>query len=652
MIRKSILYILIFVAGLLPASLYSQEENSTAADSASALSPAFMPVHYTHIQPHFFYPVTYYPVDTAVDRTHYYDDLMKVEHVYQSLGIPGQAHKNIGFDFQHDYGFNYIQYPYPLYLYKQNDLKYYDVKTSYTRLAYTFGISPNENVFKAVHAQKFRGMTAVVNLRGYTSPGSFVKQNVGYFSGDALIHYEIPSRLYGFKVSYIYNRLRLDENGGLADFKDENTNLYDYHAFLQNKSEELSGYAVNTPQAESKTATHDLLLQQYVNLKLKNNLNLGTITHSFQYKGSKSAYYNFALDSTVHYFHSPDTTADSLQYYNIINTLQFSTFSPFDKIEQKNYYFHMAGGIMHEYTEDKLRRFSPLSPVDSAKKSRGEQGRKFRSNTVSLFARTYIRLFSVMDISGQISYSFMGYNGNDAKADASISWALNRSKMHYIGFEGHFYRISPDYTFSYYNGNQYYWDTTFNKQNILKLSAFWTRNKIKASFHYFMLHQYLTFDENLMPRQLERAANIIQLNVYTPFRIKNFGFNANLYLQHSDNPSIQVPLFAGKASVYYIFDLFKKKMQLQIGTDVMFNTNYYADAYSPVLRQFYHQDSFKTGNYFYWDANLNIKIQRINIFLRLSNILAGLPSYHYFTTPYYPMEGRRFQVGINWRFYD
>ncbi|MDL2296585.1 putative porin [Bacteroidales bacterium OttesenSCG-928-C03] len=648
------LFLLIFTLCFSVLAQENHGDHQHEADSSKSqdVSPHYMPVKYTSIEPHHFTPLAYTNIDTSLINAHYYGEMLRVDNLHQSLGLLGQAHQKIGFDFHRDRGFTYINYPYPLLMKQQRDLRYYDMQTTFTSLAYTFGRFA-ENTFEAAHAQKIGQVNYGVTLNAYSYLGDFVNQSASYITGSFYLHYELPSKWYGFRIGYIINRFKNQENSGMMDAKLDTVDFYDYHAFLRHTADGNSSYAFNTPNATSQILTNDILLQQYVNLKFKKDgISIGYITHSFQYKNHKTKYTNTSLDTSriENFYFSKDTTADSLHYQQVINTVQWSTFNPYHQWGDKRNFFHIAAGITHDYTEEIPRR-QPL--IDSITDAKGKRpGTKFTSNSATLFGRTYIRLLSVTDITGSLSYSFAGYNKNDAIADATISWAINRSNRHYIGFKGHFYRISPDYIHSYYSGNQLHWENERPKQNILQLSAFWCRKNIHLDFNYFMLNKYAYFDQNLTPSILEKSANVIQLNLYSPVRIRNFGFNTNLYLQHADNKVIQVPLFAGKASVYYLFNLFKRKMQIQIQTDLMFNTLYYADGYSPMLHQFYHQDSFENGNFLYLDANVNVCVDRIRFFFRISNVLAGVLGYNYFTTPYYPMENFRFQVGINWRFYD
>lgn len=659
--RVSRNFFLLLVAILQSFSIVAQADHHHDHDTThQELSPHFMPVSYTNIEPHYFAPLIYTDVDTSLIYSHYSNDILRVENLYQTLGISGQAHQTINFDYHHDRGFTYINYPYPLLMMQQKDIQYYDLKTTFTRLSYTFGLG-KESIFDAIHTQKIRQVNFGFNLKAFSNPGYFVNQAASYLIGNAFIHYELPSKIYGFRVAYIFNRLKYQENSGLVDGRLDSTTVYDYQAFLRNEADAYSNYVFNTEKATSLTTSHDVLLQQYVNLRFKEDgFSLGYLNHSFQYKTYKSKYLDPALDTNRYkelYF-SKDTTADSLQYYHIINTLQWSTFNPYHRVEDKKNFIHVAAGITHEYMEDRIRR-RPFSENIYNKTLDEDSLPKYSSNSFTLFGRTYIRLLSVMDISGAISYTFNGYNNNDAMANATVSWAINRKNEHHLGFTGNFYRVNPDYIYTYYSGNQLRWENELPKQNILQLAAFWCRKQIRFDFNYFYLNKYAYFNQELKPTTLEEPANILQLHFSSPVRIKNFGFNTNLYLQHSDNDIIQVPLFAGKASIYYIFNLFKRKMQIQVQTDLMYNTIYQANGYSPMLRQFYIQENFEVGNFLYLDANLNVRVDRLSFFFRIYNVLAGVLGNNYFTTPYYPMdrfyykkEGVRFQIGINWRFYD
>lgn len=572
----------------------------------------------------------YTPVDTSQIHVPQYDPIWKVANLYQTLGIDKQAHQSMVFDLGREIGFNLITLPYPLYFKRQQDLRYYDVKTSFTQLAFTYGIT-TENHFSVTHTQRIKNVSLVMDLDGYGNDGYFLHQETNMLNLDAIIHYQTKKDVYGFTISYILNHAKFSENGGITD----------YNAFA-NKAErdssstkDLGIFNVLFSNATTLINTHSLEFQQYVNIQDKKGHYFGTITHTFQFEQLKSNFNDYNLNNDFYqdiYYLNTDTTNDTLRYFSLINSLQWSNYRPFDRVSDKNYFIRLSGGIRHEYIHAQVPHYI--------------------GNTFSLFARTSIRLFKVWDIYGNFAYSFNGYNKNDAIANTKALFAISRKMQHYLGFEADFYRLSPDYIFTYYIGNHYSWSNQFQKENSLKLSAFWTIFHYKVSFNYFMMDNYVFLDENCLPAVCEKPFSLIQLNMFAPVKLQNFNLETNFSLQHSTKPYISVPLFAGKLFASYCFRIFKNRLRLQVGADLMYNSLYYADGYNALLHQFYHQEMQKTGNYLYLNADISMQVDRISFFARGGNLIAGLISYKYFTTPNYPMQGRNFEVGIKWRFYD
>lgn len=634
--QRTFLVLIIFVISTLPLSAQNDEQNEEdnlfghPIDSAMAISPNYLPTSYTEIGTTFFKPTTYKEIDTTLDCIGQYDPLSRTENIYQTLGIFGQAHKPMNFTLHHTPGFKLIDNPYPLYYKEQDDLHFYKLKTSYTQLAYTFGIS-NENEFTATHAQNFKDKVNIVfNMRAFTNTGYFTHQKDNNIQADFLLHYEIPSQIYGFRLSYIINYFNMAENGGLLNMQD----------FFDIKPDKLEGYNVKLYYAESRFRTHDLLFQQYVNIinpkakKEGKKSYWGTLTHTFQFRQQLMRYSDHDLDSNYYdiFTISRDSTYDTLSFYTISNTLQYSTFQPYKSDKNEKYFLHFTGGVTHEYTNFLIGWY--------------------RGNSLTPFAQTHIRLFSVMDIHAKIYYTLGAYQNNDLNTYASVSWKLDRKRRQSIGCDIDFYYLSPEYLYTRFADNHHFWINKWKKQNFVRLTPFWQFDNYRVEFSYFMLKNYVYLDETKTPTRLDAIANVIQLHLYAPFYLKGFGVKANLYLQYANRNVIQVPLFAGKLDFFYRFNIFKGKGRLQLGVNAAYNTGYYADAYYPLLRQFYHQTDVKTGNYFYLDTYMAIQVQRISLFFKVSHVLAGTMGKNYFTTPNYPMQDRCFALGVTWRFHD
>lgn len=636
MFKKSIFFFIL--VSLCLTRLAAQEEEKQeedlfhkTIDTAMAISPAYLPTYYTELGTVFFKPINFKPIDTTMNLIAQYDPLLSTDNLYQTLGIHGQAHKPMNFTYKKDPGFSLFSIPYPLYFKEQGDLKYYKLKTSYTNLAFEYGIA-NEYTFQATHAQNIKDkVNYAFNLRGFSNDGYYTHQKASDIVFDALVHYEIPSHIYGFKLSYIINYFNLEENGGLLDMEEYVNQL---------KLEDLKGYNMKLYNATSKLLTHDLLFQQYVNIISQNKKKgkesyWGTITHSFQFKHQRTNYNDFNLDSSYYrtnYFIS-DTTADTMRYYTISNTLQWSSFKPLQDDNDKKYFLHFTGGLTHEYAR--------------------YQAGSYTGNAFIPFAQVHVRLFSRMDIHAKIHYTLGGYHNNDLNANAAVIWAINRPHNHYLGADIDYYFQTPDYMYSHFFSNSMYWNINWaKKQNILRFSAYWEREGYKAEVNYFLLHNFAIIDSTWTPQLVDKYANIIQLHLSAPVYIKGFGAKANVYLQYSNNPAFHVPIFAGKLDAFYRLNIFKNKAKFQVGFSLAYNTSYYADTYCPMLKTFCTQEDVKVGNYLYFDPHIALQVQRISIYFKVTHALCGLLRYNYFTTPDYPMQNRRFIIGITWRFFD
>lgn len=630
---KPIIYILLLsVISLWGMTSFAQEqqEGRPKIDSAMAISPDYMPTRHAPWPTIQFFPLRYNVIDTSLIHIAEYDPLWRIENLYQSLGINGQAHKSMIFDIQEPAGFSMTTLPYPLYFKKMTDLKLYNVKPSFTDLYFTYTFLTGF-AFKATHAQHIRQVDFTVNIDAASDKGYFIHQEVNRLTLDATFRYETPKKNYGLLVAYIFNHAKLSENGGLVhspDFTERNprdsTITYD-----------LTSFPVMFSNGQSRINTHALQITNYYNVKDKNGRYFGTISHTLDFNHHSTHFSDYDLNNLFYinrYFINTDTTNDSVHYYSIANTLQLSNFSPTDTIGDQSYFFRIAGGLRHEYVNAR-------SP-------------QIQDNSLCLFARTSIRLFKVWEIYGLFSYNLFKYTQNDALARAGFRFTVNKKQQHFIGLEATFSRRSPDYIFSNYLGNNNFWDYEWKKQNFFKASAYWTLLNYKASFNFINAGRYLYLNNNFDPVQLEKPFQVVQLMLYAPVRTKYFCLDAQLALQHATNEVIAVPLFAGKLGALYTTRIFKKRLHFQVGVDLFYNTKYFADGYDPLLHQFYTQQYIITGNYLYVNAHLALRVKRISFFLRGGNLIAGLLSFRYITTPGYPMQGRNFEVGVNWKFYD
>jgi hypothetical protein len=113
-----------------------------------------------------------------------------------------------------------------------------------------------------------------------------------------------------------------------------------------------------------------------------------------------------------------------------------------------------------------------------------------------------------------------------------------------------------------------------------------------------------------------------------------------------------LPKWLVDSKVYYEGYLFKKALFGQIGVETFVMDDFKADAYNPVLQQFYLQNNFTIPSYPVVDFFITTDIKNFNLFLKMAHVNQGFPKEGYFSTPYYTGMQRSFIFGLKWMFFD
>ncbi len=270
---------------------------------------------------------------------------------------------------------------------------------------------------------------------------------------------------------------------------------------------------------------------------------------------------------------------------------------------------------------------------------------KFASNPNSWYLR----------YGADAEYALFGYN----LADFTVNgWLQLFFSQKIGGIRGRIAakNLTPSHISQFYFSNHFRWQNDFKKINSLQLWATYYNPQFKSEFTYanHTINNYLLYNNNAEPEQLSTVVNISQFILQNRYNWRKWYFQNTLVFQLSSSDKIQIPAYYGRHSVYFQSYLFKSSpLLLQIGLDAKYNTNYYANAYMPSTGQFYTQFNEQLTYYPVFDAFLNVRVQKVRLFLKLEHLNQGLfPQKNYFTAPNYAMPDRMFRFGFSWVFYD
>ena len=168
---------------------------------------------------------------------------------------------------------------------------------------------------------------------------------------------------------------------------------------------------------------------------------------------------------------------------------------------------------------------------------------------------------------------------------------------------------------------------------------------------------YTYFKNYYQTDQFNGLVNITQFTASTHLKVIG---HLNLYSdfivqQTAGKNPIRVPLFYTRQRLAFEGN-FYKNLNLSTGIDVIYNTPYKPNNYSPVMGQFFPQDSITISNLPQVSVFFNFRIKSFNAFIRADNLNSlnvqsdfGFTN-NSFAAPLYPLPGMVIRFGIKWGF--
>jgi len=530
-------------------------------------------------------------------------------------------------------GFNYAYNTLQPYFFNHHTLKFYNTRSPFTDVMYVMG-SKKEQYFKGVFSYNVKPNW---NVSAYFSrvraEGFYLRQNTNQSYIALSSNYQSKNNRYALIVSGIYNSAKNNENGGIK---------YD-SAFTNGGAIDKKILDVNLKTASREMVNRSVYIKQFLNLGEKQNDTSVTIIPAWQFalassyedndwrykdENPASGFYSFIyLDSTA--------TNDKVIHSKLENTFSFSRT---DNKKQRGFVDWLGFSLDATHQLLTVKQQTTDSTFDN------------------IIAGA--KLYNTYDIGGfdvELSgkYVLSGFNNKDYSSTFSLKKQIKKHIRFFVtaGTESR----TPDFIYSYYNSNNFYWKNNLQKttQDYAALGLTSDKHQFYFIANYNIYGNIPYFDNYALASQFMGKITVLNVQLKKNFRFYNFHLdNLVSYNYLPDSTVIRLPQFVLNHSLYYENDAFKKAMRLQIGFSVFYTSAYYANAYMPATVQFYLQDNKKYGNYPFLDFFINMRIKTVNAFLKIEHFNSGLMGNTYQQTPFYPTNDRAFKLGISWRFFD
>ena len=214
---------------------------------------------------------------------------------------------------------------------------------------------------------------------------------------------------------------------------------------------------------------------------------------------------------------------------------------------------------------------------------------------------------------------------------------------------GRFANLAAPFLLENYTSNYFIWHNEFGKTRRMRFGGILniphTNTNINVGFEN--IQNMLYFNDLSMPTQHGGSVQVLSASLQQNFRLGILNWNNRITYQTSSEQSVlPLPKLAIYSNLFLRFKV-AKVLHVDFGIDCDFYTKYHAPGFQPATMSFYNQQAVKVGNYPFMNLYMNMKLKRARFYVMMSHINQGMTGKNYFALPHYPMNPRRFQMGVS-----
>lgn len=603
-------------------------------------------------------PVTFL-LDSTVDD---YTRRFPLKSTDLFLGNLGTASCSLLFSPANRPGFDAGFHAYDPYKFSVEDAPFFQTTRPYTELQYSLG-SRIEQMIGLQHTQNINPRwNFFFHYRMINSPGFFQHQRSNHNNFLFTTKYQSQNLRYHSWLILLSNKLQAEENGGLADTTTQILNDPVYKDRF-NIPVHLGGpdnFSANFFSTQIKTGSQyrlssivwrnqydlgrkDSLVTDstvvplfFPRLRLEHQLRLDREQYAFIDKLPAAAYYRT-------YYNRNIVGGDTIDYRDRWNRLT-NEFSVYQFPDAKNLRQYIKLGLAIELINGTTRGVS----------------RSF-FNSRGLFTYRNITKNKKWDLSLEGILYMAGFNAGDYLASAQLQRRLGK-KLNSITLAGSNVNRTPSFVFdprsSFY---LYASPSSFNKENNTRLSAQLDLPSWGATLSgsYWLVNNLTYFTNYYQPKQATALFSVLQVSLLKTVKIaKSWKWHTEFYWQQRVGAAqVNVIPFYWRNRIAYEGSLGFKNLNLATGLEWRYRPSYRADQYSPLLGQFFFQNSTMISNTLPDIAYyLHFRIRPFTAFLRFENLntARSLDGFGFtrnnLVAPGYALNGLQIRVGIFWRF--
>tara|TARA_R110000850_G_scaffold3928_1_gene18700 strand:- start:7836 stop:9782 length:1947 start_codon:yes stop_codon:yes gene_type:complete len=562
-----------------------------------------------------------YPQDTALTNFHNYDPVGKSNWKYQDLGNIGSATKSIYYEIPDVIGTRSGFSAYDLYFHAPENNKYFDTKSPFTEMSAFFG-GGQRNMLDLAFARNINSRWNVgfnlhtIKARKTLNPVARDDNMVSQTSYSLHTNYRSENGKYWFLGNFSRMLHKVNEIGGIIPPGVDSTSVYFTY-------EDAKVWLSNTQASD--------LRQEY------------RFYHEYSVRDELQIYHIFDQKNKDFTLTAPLTRSDSLFYPSTRLNDQLDTTRNYSDFKEWGNEVGFKGSFKGFYYNAHA---------------------KFRAGRMK--STFYPEKNNFNEV----------YLGGELIGKISDKWSISADGEYLIpgAFKLHGLFISPwlevNYTKAVYKptsmqqmyyGNHYQWENDFGNVGVDQIRGVFkldfNKIQLRPSVTINRVNNYVYFNEKRKAEQASGEAFMLIPGLKAKVRIgRKFQWDTEvIYTQISGEASdkFRIPKFYGNTKFYFDSPMFNDNVYVQLGLDIRYHSDYFAEAYFPSTQQFYLQNSFNVYAYPVADIFLDFRINRTRVLLKYNHLNSGLMNKEgYFITPDYTGYKSFIDLGITWYLFD
>ncbi len=541
--------------------------------------------------------------------------------------------------------------------------KFYKTSKPFTQINYQLAAG-KEQMINILHTQSPKpNVNFGFEYRLLNAPGFFVNQNANHSNYRLYSNYQGKRKRYAAYFFLMSNSIKNSENGGMKSNGYLDTAIYNRRfsipvnlSFSKNYNPNPFNSFVSTG---NKNKEFTFFLRQSYDLGKTDSVEINDSTTEylfysrlrFQHTFTYTSYYNTYIDTIL----NNSRNFDSAIYQNWYDTsVRLSRrkfeltdawktisndFSIYQFPDTKNTGQYLMAGI-------RLDNITGTFSIGSKNFYNIVLHGEYRNKTKN----------KLWDILARGEFYTAGSNSGDYSVYAYLTRFFS-NRWGNVGVTFQNVNRSPSYVFNANSSFHLGKNISLSKENITTIKITADNPFVSLSATNYVITNYTYFENYFQAAQYSPLINILQLAASKKIALnKRWNIYSEATVQLTDAASpVRLPLVFTRNRLAYENVLFKN-LYISTGLEVRYYTPFKVYNYSPVMGQFFPQDTVSISNRPDVNAFVHFRIRTFTGYLRMENLNTANFSDGFgftksnFAAPNYIYPGFLFRFGIQWNF--